>query len=129
MTRSAIGYGALTGGAVGLLVMLGFAAADTTEYALADLAGVLVVYLPLAFLVGAVAGLVEALVALGAVLALRGFVAGRTGRVCAVAGLAAAAPGLLALTRGATPVVALGFAVVCAAGAALWAPRVVRAGR
>ena len=130
MIGRAISLGVLTGAAVGILVMLGIVVTvDVTEYDLADLVAVLVIYLPMAFGVGAVTGLVEGLVAVVAMLALRTFVADRTPRARFVGAAAAAVPGLALVVGGVSLVVALPFTAVCAGGAAFWARRVVGTAR
>jgi hypothetical protein len=125
----AIGYGVLSGAVIGILVMLGLFVGDLSEYALADLAAILVIYLPLALGAGAITGLLDALVAVAALLVLRGPVADHTGRARIVASVAAALPALALPRLGFSTLAAVAFALVSAGLAAFWTPRVVGATR
>lgn len=125
MVGRAIVLGILTGGSIGVVVMLGFGVVDVGEYEAGAMVAIAVIYLPLAFGAGAMAGLVHALLAVAALLALRPAVDQHVTRARTVAAVAAAVPGLVAIAMGVPFVWGVPFAIVAGAAAAFWTPRVI----
>lgn len=129
MVGRAVVLGILSGGCLGMLVVLVLAAPDAGEYGAVNLAAVAAIYLPFGFGVGALTGAIEALLAASSVLLLGSVVRGRVLRARVVAASAAAMPGLVALPLGAPVVFAVPFAAVAGGAAAFWVPRVLGAQR